>query len=78
MQVWGTACTEAGAVETAATIRLLLPTSVPPRLLLPALVAHLPHAQVRAAVCWFCAYLFVACPLLVSVSSHGAPALARN
>jgi len=48
-QVWGQACTAAGAANTAATIRLLLPTSVPPRLLLPALVAHLPTAQVSSA-----------------------------
>ncbi len=46
LQVWGPACVAAGAAEEASSIRQLLPTLVPPRLLLPPVVAHLPAAMV--------------------------------
>lgn len=70
MQVWGPACSAAGAEDAAAAIRRLLPAAVPARLLLPALASHLPKALVRIPsafaplVSIFCDFVFLSSLLM--------------
>lgn len=66
-QVWSTSCTASGAAATAQAIRQLLPTIVPPRLLLPALFGQWGAAQVAA--CRYNLCLFLSCTAVGSQQS---------
>lgn len=85
VQVWSAACAAAGAEDTAAAIRRLLPTAVPTRLLLPALASHLPRSLVsmHSVSCSSAAYSSTACDvslisLAMSIRIHRTPTCILN